>query len=323
MKEIQQEQAWSLHAEPGWQQSPGQPYYIGVDGGGSKTLAVLVDATGKELARGLAESANYQVVGLERAAANIIQAVSQAKLTAQLSGEALRAWFGLSGVDRPGDSLLFQPYLGVLAEQVQITNDADLLLGALKESCGIALIAGTGSIALGQNKHGVQMRAGGWGYVFGDEGSGYILACQGLQAVARAADGRGSATLLLDLILHYWHLTDPEEILGEVYKDNDKARIARLSTCVLQAARQGDSQAQAIVRQGAQELALLVRTLSQKLDFVQQPLRLALGGGLLLHEQEYRQLVLDELQKQQILEQVELVEQPALSAARALSGQNR
>ncbi len=318
MKEISQESALPLYDADEDESSLELPYVVGVDGGGSKTLAVIVDFEGRELGRGLAGSANYAVVGRERAVSNIFQAVAQAKQVARLMGPAQSAWLGLSGVDRGEDILLLQSDLDILAGQVQITNDAYLLLGAVKEGFGITLIAGTGSIALGKNKSGVSRRAGGWGHVFGDEGSGYALACQGLQAAARAVDGRGPATLLLTTIMQYWHLTDPEQMLAEVYKDNDKARIARLSACVFQSAQQGDQMAQTIIRQGAHELALLVRTLSRELDLAQQPLHLALGGGLLLYEEAYRQLILAELQNQQTLGYVELVKEPALSAARAL-----
>lgn len=296
-------------------------YYLGVDGGGSKTLAIIVDAEGNECGRGLAGSSNYTGVGRERAVAHILQAVSQAKDAAGDAIQIKSAWLGLAGVDRPEDHDLLMPSLQLLAESVQITNDAVLMLGPFQKSGGIALIAGTGSIAFGQSSKGQNARAGGWGYLLGDEGSGYTLALQGLQAAVQAADGRTAPTLLLDLILQAWHLTAAEQIISKIYDNVDRAEIARLSTSILAAARQGDGKAQEIVAQGARDLALQTLTVSKKLAMEQEPLNLALGGGLLLHESDYRERVLAEIRQGQEVGQVELIEQPALSAAQALASQ--
>jgi N-acetylglucosamine kinase-like BadF-type ATPase len=197
-----------------------------------------------------------------------------------------------------------------------LSNDAELLLGALDNAIGVALIAGTGSIALGRDTHGATTRAGGWGHVMGDEGSGYDLGRRALQAAARAADGRGAPTLLLDLLLQHWQLKKADAMIGEVYPDDDKGKIARLSTYVFQAARQNDAIAQAIIEQAAHELALAVLTVSDALDLPSE-LPLALGGGLLIHEAYLRDQVLQHIHRQRGTGQVVLVEQPALSAAQA------
>src|SRR5450631_2208321 len=110
-------------------------YYVGIDGGGSKTLAVIVDAQGKERGRGQAGSSNYKAVGLELAVSNIYSAVKQASLELnEQTHPALhfrKAWLGLAGADRPDDYLLLMTQLASLAREVRITNDAELLLSAL------------------------------------------------------------------------------------------------------------------------------------------------------------------------------------------------
>ncbi len=294
------------------------PLYLGVDGGGSKTLAVIVDAQGQERGRGLAGGANYEAVGLEVAVQNISAAVQLALSAAHGHLPVRKAWLGLAGLDRPADYEALFPRLCSLAEFVHLTNDADLALSAVDNAVGVALIAGTGSIALGRNAHGTTLRTGGWGYLIGDEGSGYDIGRQGLQAAVRAADGRGQQTLLLASIMQHWNLQRADDIIGRVYADHDKAGIAQLSTCVFQAARQGDVVAHAIVQGAADELALAVKTVSEKLDFRQQPLPLALGGGLLLHEHDFRSLVLDMIRQHQVLGQIAHSEEPALDAARTV-----
>jgi glucosamine kinase len=124
-------------------------YAIGVDGGGSKTLAVVVDAQGNERGRGIAGSANYATVGIDQAVRQIHSAVEEAARAASCSLPLSAAWLGLAGIDRPGDNEILLPHLRSVAEFILLTNDAELVLSALDDAVGIALIAGTGSIARG------------------------------------------------------------------------------------------------------------------------------------------------------------------------------
>ncbi len=294
-----------------------QIYTIGIDGGGSKTRAVVVDAQGKECGRGLAGSANYNTAGLERAVEHIRGAVEEAVTMAGCSLPLKAAWLGLAGIDRPADRDVLLPNLRFVAESIRLTNDAELVLSALEERAGVALIAGTGSIALGQDGYGRVERIGGWGHILGDEGSGYDIGRRALQAAVRAADGRGSETRLLELVLHHWELTSADEIIGKVYSNSNNAAIAEISSLTLRAAREGDRTAHKIVRKAARELAHAVVTVSNRLGLQEKELSLALSGGLLLHEPGFRSLVLRHIHKCFSIEQIVFVEQPALSAARA------
>lgn len=294
-------------------------YFVGIDGGGSKTLAVIVDAQGCERGRGLAGSGNHAVVGLEQAVSQLRAAVEEAARAAGCSLPLQTAWFGVAGVDSPYDHDQLLPHLSMLAQTVLLTNDAELVLGALANRVGVALIAGTGTIGLGRNAVGDFARASGWGHLLGEEGSGYELGRQALIAAVRAADGRGPQTLLLDRILAHWHLPDASGILAAVYPVADTAKIARLSSLVFAAAHAGDAVAQEIVQRAVNELALVATTVSDKLHFSDQPLPLALGGSLLIHEADYREQLLHSLRRRHPLGlgQIAIVEQPALIAARA------
>lgn len=291
-------------------------FALGVDGGGSKTLAIIVNEHGQEVGRGTAGSANYHSIGLEKAAQHIHTAAMQAAQAAHCQLPLYAAWLGLAGVDRASDLEHIAPYLAPLATHVQLTNDAELLLAGLEHALGVVLIAGTGSIAWGRDADGHSARAGGWGHLLGDEGSGYAIAQQALQAAVRASDGRGPHTLLLTRILDAWQLHKAEQLISHVYSEPDKARIASLSSVVLRCADAGDAIATAIVQHAAQELALAVRAVSQNLTFPQQEIPLALGGGLLLNEAEFRTQVLQDIHQNQSIKHVVCVAQPALSAAR-------
>ena len=295
------------------------PGFLGIDGGGSKTLAILVDEQGRELGRGQAGSANYANVGLEQAKASIYQAVATARAQAPGPVEVRNAWIGLAGIDTPQAHHDFTPHLRALAHHVLLTNDAELGLSALPQAVGIVLIAGTGSIALGRDQHGDIQRSGGWGHILGDEGSGYALGQQALQAAVRAADGRGPTTTLMQRILDLWQLTTPYDLISHIYPQGDKAMIAQLSTCVLQAAHEGDAVANEIIHHAAEELALAVSAVYKKLNFAGQPLAVALCGGLLIHEGAFRQQVIEQIGQRITLSEIALVEEPARSAAQGAS----
>lgn len=292
------------------------PLYLGIDGGGSKTLAIVVDAAGTQRGCGLAGSANHEAVSLATAVANIHAAATVAMSQAGGVLPAVTARIGLAGIDRPDDHALLAPYLRELADEIILTNDAALLLSALPDSVGVALIAGTGAIACGRNAQGVTVRASGWGHIIGDEGSGYELGRLGMQAAIRAADGRGATTTLLDSFLAHWHLTDPADMMGPIYADDDKSRIASLSHIVLTAATDGDKVARRIVQSQAGELAKAVQVVTEKLGFSTH-VPLALGGGLLIHDDYYRALVLKRLRRHFPELVITLVPEPALSAALA------
>ncbi len=296
-----------------------EPLYAGVDGGGSKTLVVVVDAHGRERGRAVAAGANQAAVGPDQAITTIRAAMADALHMAGSTATARAAWFGLAGVDRPADQDALLPHLRALAGAVRLTNDAELILSALDEAVGVALIGGTGAIALGRDARGATVRAGGWGHIVGDEGSGYDLGRRCLQAVLRADDGRGPETALLDLVSHEWRLARPSDLVGRVYPDGDKRAIAGLAPLVLGAARAGDPVAGDIVASGAEELALSALTVADRLAFP-EGLPLALAGGLLIHETDYRESVLEHIRQRRDVSRVAIVAHPAESAARAAIG---
>ena len=274
------------------------PLFLGIDGGGSKTLAVIVDATGRERGRGVAGSSNHEVVGLEAAVTAIQHAAGRAAQAATIALPVASAWLGLAGIDHPGDIERLAPHVASLARAVRISNDAELALSALPGQVGVALIAGTGSIVLGRDTLGRTARVGGWGHIFGDEGSGYAIGRAGLQAAARASDGRGPATALLERILAAWELGAPELLLARVYQPFDKTAIAALAPLVLALATAGDEVARRIEADAARELALAVTTVAQKLNFPEGALPLAFAGGVLVHHERLRALVAGEVSGQ-------------------------
>jgi N-acetylmuramic acid 6-phosphate etherase len=304
----------------------GSDLYLGIDGGGTHTVALLALAapagTWTLLGRGEAGPSNLQAVGTARAQAALGDAVARAFAAAGLGRTAVAAaCLGLAGAGRPEDQAVIADWAARvnLAAAVEVTADTPLLLAAgTPLGWGVALVAGTGSMAFARGATGRAARAGGWGYVLGDEGSGYALVVAGLQAVARAADGRGPATQLTNGLLVKLGLTRPPELIAAVYRGGmDRTALATLSPVVFEAAATGDEIAAGIVATGANQLADLVAAAATRLALDRDPFPLAVSGGLLLTAPSYRQQVLEALQCRGLrAEPVALVSEPAEGAVR-------
>jgi N-acetylglucosamine kinase-like BadF-type ATPase len=290
----------------------------GVDGGGSKTLAVIVDCDGNERGRATAGSSNFTAVGAEQSAAAVTQAVAEA---VEIAGGRLPVrslWAGLSGIDRQGAREQLQSLIQPLSGNIRLTNDAELIFSALEGGVGVVLIAGTGSIALGHGAAGATARAGGWGHLMGDEGSGYDIGRRALQAAARAADGRGPATALLEAFMRHWDVERPFDMIAHAYGSTDKAAVAELSSIVFAAANDGDPVARRILSNAAGELASAAIAAGDQLALPDGVLPLALTGGLLAGNAEFRRSVLRRISARRRVGQVSIVTDSALSAARSL-----
>jgi N-acetylglucosamine kinase-like BadF-type ATPase len=201
---------------------------------------------------------------------------------------------------------------------LELTSDGALLLAAgTPENWGLAIVAGTGSIAVGRAADGRTARAGGWGYLLGDEGSGYRIALAGLQAVAQAADGRGPATVLMESLLRHLHLDTPQALIATLYRNDwSRPRLASLAALVFDTADAGDTPAQQLVAEAAAQLAQTGAAVVRQLGG-QEAVPLALAGGCLLASASYREQVVQQLQALGVrIAAVTLVSEPALGAVR-------
>jgi N-acetylmuramic acid 6-phosphate etherase len=294
---------------------------IGIDGGGSTTVALVADAK-EVIGRGEAGPSNMQAVGVTRAFKAIEDAVAAAFAAAGRSPAQVRvAVLGLAGADRQQEQDMVRAWAErvALATDIVVVNDAQLLLAAgTPDGWGIALVAGTGSIAFGRTPEGRLGRAGGWGFLLGDEGSAYALVINALQEVAHAADGRGPPTVLTERLLYATGGQRPMDLIPAVYRGGwDRAALAGLAPIILDAAGQGDEVAGRIAAQGAHQLALTVAAAAMRLDLPPDHLPLAMTGGTLVNSEHYRQNVLQGLDKLGIhADPVTLVHDPAEGGVR-------
>jgi glucosamine kinase len=254
-------------------------YVIGIDAGGTKTVGLLADETGKVLAEVRGSGANLQTHGeleVEKVFDEIMEALRQGWTISAVG-------LGIAGVDRPHDEAVIRGILRRLGhrETARVVNDAAIaLVAGAPEGRGIVVLAGTGSIAYGLDGTGKSARSGGYGFLLADEGSGYWLGHQALRSTVRAADGRGPATRLAPLVFEAMEVTSVSELVPRVYeKGLPKHRIAALAPLVQRARDEGDEVAAALVEGGARELALAARAVARQLDFASAPFPVVLAGG--------------------------------------------
>ncbi len=250
--------------------------YLGIDGGQSSTTALIGDETGRVLGVGRGGPSNHAAAGEGRRkfAAAITDSVSDglkgaaaaAGVTAPVTFDA--ACLGLSGGPEDKETLAKEM---IRAERYLITHDAHIALaGATGGEPGIIAIAGTGSMVFGRNAAGLTARAGGWGYVYGDEGGAFDLVRQALRAVLRNEEGWGPPTALREALLQALPQTtgarDAHQLMHLLYTDEyPRDRVAGWATLIDQAARAGDAVAGDILGSAAQSLATLTAAVRTQL----------------------------------------------------------
>jgi N-acetylglucosamine kinase-like BadF-type ATPase len=263
-----------------------QKRFVGIDGGGTKTAAVLLDGHRREIARAVSGPSNYYSVGRAVAEVSLHAAIGQVLSLAGLTARDVTAiGLGMAGVDRPGDREVVRAMLSRFGPfaQIVITNDAEAaLVGGVGRRHGLVLIAGTGAIVYGVNAQGEARRADGWGFLVGDEGSAHWIGVQGLRAIARAHDGRGPATALKERLIAHLGLPDVSRLVTLVYADDfGVPQLAGLAPLVSQAAHAGDAVAQGILREAGRRLSLTLGAVVRGLNMTDEPFEVVLLGGVM------------------------------------------
>jgi N-acetylglucosamine kinase-like BadF-type ATPase len=267
------------------------PLILGVDGGGTGTSTWLARADGSVLGRGKAGPSNITAIGADAALAALALSIRAAFHDSGLDVCPVEvACLGIAGFDRDEDRALLRRWAEgtALARRLILVNDGDLVLAAgTPEGWGVALISGTGSIAVGRDRDGRKSRCGGWGFVLGDEGSAFAVAVAGLRRVAHRADGREpiapEADALSRRIFQALNVSGPGDLVGAIYSGGfDRARVASLAPAVVEAAAEDPAIARDILEPAGYELAEMVAGVARNLGWNGGRLPLALAGSFLL-----------------------------------------
>jgi N-acetylglucosamine kinase-like BadF-type ATPase len=258
-------------------------HVLGIDAGGTKTVCLLADEEGTILSVARGPGANLQVAG-ELEVEKVLHHVMTTALDGRQDVRPRAVCLGIAGVDREDDSRIVAAIMRRISpgSRLLVVNDALVALEAGAPGVpGIVIICGTGSIAYGRNGNGIAARAGGWGHIIGDEGSGYWIGRQAVQAVMRDADGRGPATTLSKQVLAHFDVATAASLVHIVYGPHSANRsIAMLGPSVQLASESGDAVASAILDRAADELALAATSVANQLKLHNESFPFVLAGGV-------------------------------------------
>ena len=270
--------------------------FLGIEGGGTRSTAIVLGERGTQLARVEGQAGLVSSADPVSASRNLVAVARQALDAAGVDQPADALCCALAGAGRAAarEPLAMALRGAGVARHVSIVTDAEgAMYDAFGDGPGILIISGTGSVAWGRAPDGRTARAGGWGLLIGDEGSGYYIAVEAMRAVARATDGRGPATTLQKRLIAAVGCGSPEELIPWSARGS-KGTIASLAPHVVDAGN-GDDVAREIIVTAAGHLARHFTALHARLAPWDNPSPLALGGGLLFPGRPLRDLVLDKI----------------------------
>jgi N-acetylglucosamine kinase-like BadF-type ATPase len=257
-------------------------HVLGIDVGGTKTVCLLADENGRILGEGHGPGGNLLAAGEEE-----LERVLRDAVDAAIDGRGIAIdaiCLGVAGVDREDEIRTVHDVVARVGyrSRVVVVNDALIaLVAGAGAAPGIVVIAGTGSIVYGRNARNLAARAGGWGHIIGDEGSGYWIGREALAAVVRASDGRGPDTQLTEAVMRHFELADVTELVRVVYdRELPRVSVAALGPVIQRARDSGDPVAIRILDRAAAELAVAADAVATRLDLREDACRVVLAGGV-------------------------------------------
>ena len=257
-------------------------HVLGIDAGGTKTVCLLADEHGRVVSEGRGPGANLHASG-ELAVEKVLHEVMETAIGDRAIAPSAIC-LGIAGVDRKDDARIVHAIMRRIGDKSRllVVNDALIaLVAGTGDSPGIVIVAGTGSIAYGRNANFDAARAGGWGHIIGDEGSGYWIGREALAAIMRAVDGRGPATRLVEDVLAHFHIDDASELPRIVYdREWPRASVAALGPVVQRASQRGDAVATRMLERAAEELVLAAGSVAAKLNMRGDAFPFILAGGV-------------------------------------------
>jgi len=257
-------------------------HVLGIDAGGTKTVCLLADERGAIVAEARGPGANLHAageLGVEKVLHEVIEgAIAERGIT------PAAVCVGIAGVDRDDEAQTIRAIMrriGYRSHAVVVNDALIALVAAAGDSPGVVIIAGTGSIVYGRNAAGESARAGGWGHMIGDEGSGYWIGREALAAVMRAADGRGPQTDLTAALLGELEIHDISRLPRIVYdRAQPRMAVAALGPLVQRVGEAGDAVAGRILERAAEELVLASRSVTTRLEMRGEAFGFHLAGSV-------------------------------------------
>lgn len=260
---------------------------LGIDGGGTATLCVAASLRGEIVGLGVGGPSNHQTVPLEQATKAILDSIDDS-LRGYDRSQVVSVCGGMAGVDWPGSEETVVELFEGLFPQALVAAVPDIVTGlysVVEELPGIIVISGTGSMGYGQDSEGSEYRSGGWGYLLGDEGSGYDIGRKGLMAATQAFDGRGPTTLLVDYACDCYGIKNVRGLLDIVYSQGtwSPSRTGEFSPYVVKAAYASDAVSKGILREAGKDLAKTALSILRQMGALDKAITIGQVGGVFAH----------------------------------------
>ncbi len=268
-------------------------YVMGIDGGATKTLLKMSTLEGNLIASYEAGPANINVVGSRKLKKTLSELIINSVKSAGMDLNKCKCLcIGTAGAGREKERKMLVRMIKDIGftQRLIVTDDVITAFhGGVGENEGIIIISGTGSICFGKNSKGESFRTGGWGYIIGDEGSGYYIGRRILNTIMRSYDNREGYTVLTPLVLSRLNLNNPEDLVKYVYRSRTEVReISELAKLADDACDLGDTTAENILKDTARELFCCVKTVIERLKFSDKRITIAVNGSVLVKSKYVR-----------------------------------
>lgn len=254
----------------------------GIDGGASKTVALIADVKGRILGKGRAGPSNYHNVGVQDATLAIRTALNRARIDAGTTEKPEIAVVALAGIDSKQDMITASHFVKksrIAQTSIVIHDSVAAIYAATKGKLGIVVNSGTGSFAAGINSKGTYARAGGWGYIVGDEGSAYDIGLKAIKMAFRSFDGREKDTEVIELLKQKFRVKEVDDLVSRIYNNGFTVeQIAAVAPLVIRSAEK-DMISRRIVNEAGTALGELVCAVAIRLGMTKQKFPVAAVGG--------------------------------------------
>ena len=277
-------------------------YYIGIDGGGTKTKAVLIDEKMNILSKAIGSPSNFLVFDINDVANSIISLIIDICNKGNISIENVTSiLIGTAGAGRIEDAERLEKIVlenakakSLVINNFKVESDARIAIeGAFSGKPGSILIAGTGSIMFGKDSDENIHRVGGFGRMLGDEGSGFHIGRAGLTAIAKSFDNRIEKTLLTELVKNKFEINDTTQLINKVYKENFD--IPQIAPLVIEAAEKNDQICKTILDSEIEGLLEHIHAMKKLINV--KELFISLIGGTITTNNYYANLFRTEAEK--------------------------
>ena len=284
-------------------------YYLGIDGGGTKTVAIICDENGDLVSRYVGKSINYNSVGTDTARANLKDTVDGV-----LEGKNITlssAFIGMPALSSRAEDSFTKDFCEGIIDCPKIAMDSDVYIGleAMKtEGASAMVVSGTGSMAVGRLEDGTVIFKGGWGYILGDEGSGYALALDAVKAAICGAEGSAEKTVLTEKVLEHFKVSDIYSLIDIFYDPPiENSAVAKLTPVLFESAENGDKVANEIIDRHAK---LLASTVCALLSEMPCGTPLGMWGGILVNCGMFRERLVALINEKYPQTSVKILEYP-------------